>query len=271
MVLDLDFQYQESRVDNTILRLKERGETFLDDSLRLSNIGMLIRGDHLRDEFELRVIQDTTNQIDSLVSDIIDWMVEKHSKEWHRIVDKLKSRARAGYGSTIQSDEFVISRKELLISIGENIHQAALSYDKKRESAQLSKKVHQSMFQALAIAGASALGVGALLSVSLLDITGILGASALAATGLCIIPYRRVTVKKEFNKKISEFREKILTTLNSHFEHEVHNNCVKIRDAVSPFSTFVQKEQKRNARASAELEEFSKRIKEIQNQVNKSQ
>lgn len=195
-------------------------------------------------------------------------MVEKHSKEWKRIVDKLKSRAKVTYGSSVQPDEYVISRKELLTSIGNHIHEAALSYDKTQESAQLSKKIHQSMFQAVAIAGASALGVGALLSISLLDITGILGASAVAALGFCIIPYRRITVKKDFDKKISEFREKILTTLDSHFEQELQNNNLKISDAISPFASFVHKEQKRNAEAAKELELLSEKIKSLQNKVN---
>jgi len=266
--LKRDFKYQESRVDNTILRLRERGESYLDNILRLSNITMLVRDEKMKTDFELNVVQDTTTQIDSLVSDIIDWLVEKNTKHWTHILKSLKARAHAG-ATEVHSDHFVITRKDLLKTIGDGIHSIVDSYDKKQESVNLSKKVQQSMFQAVAVAGASALGMGALLSVSLLDITGILGASALAATGLCIIPYRRVTVKKEFNSKINDYREKIISSLRNHFENEVHNNSRKIRDAISPFSTFVQKEEKRHKEAIQQLDELTKQIKELQAQVSK--
>ena len=125
------------------------------------------------------------------------------------------------------------------------------------------------MFHAVALAGASALGMGALLSVSLLDFTGILGASALAATGLCIIPYRRVTVKREFDKKIDNLRERLMGALQTHFDDELHNSCTKIRDAISPFSTYVQKQERHYKEHSVKLDELVEQTKTLQDKIHK--
>ena len=61
-------------MDNLLLRLKERGESFLDETLRMSNVLLLFNDQKIKSDFELKVIRDTTAQIDSMISDIIDWM-----------------------------------------------------------------------------------------------------------------------------------------------------------------------------------------------------
>ena len=267
MVNSLDFKYQESRVDNVLLRLRERGESYLDSTLRLSNIALLMQSERMKSDFEVKVIKDTTSQIDGLVSDIIDWMVDRHTKQWKQIVNSLQSRKSTTSDAAFN---FEVTRKELLRSIGNDIHEIVETYDKTEESNILSKRIQQSMMQAVAIAGASALGMGALLSVSLLDFTGVLGASALAATGLCIIPYRRVTVKKEFDQKVDDLRNRIMSALVSHFDDEIQNSNIKIRDAISPFSSFVRKEQKNHKVLSEELEVLSKKIETLQRDISLS-
>merc|ERR1712130_982112 len=194
-------------------------------------------------------------------------MVDRHTKQWKHIMTSLQSRKSAASESAFN---FEVTRKELLASIGNDIHDIVLTYDKTQESNILSKRIQQSMMQAVAIAGASALGMGALLSVSLLDFTGVLGASALAATGLCIIPYRRVTVKKEFDEKVDDLRSRIMSALVTHFEDEIQNSNIKIRDAISPFSSFVRKEQKNHKILSEELNQLSQKIEELQREVSLS-
>lgn len=256
-------------MDNLLLRLKERGESFLDETLRMSNVLLLFNDQKIKSDFELKVIRDTTAQIDSMISDIIDWMVEKNSKEWKRILASLETRNQA-VNHRIQFGNFEVTRKQLLETLGAQVHQVAFSYDKENESKLLSQKVQQSMFQAVALTGASALGMGALLSVSLLDFTGILGASAVAAVGLCVIPYRRVTVKKDFDQRVGDLRERILSALNSHFEDELQNNSIKLRDAVSPFSTFVQKEEKHLQEATQNLDDLTNRIQVLQRAIQQT-
>lgn len=230
-----------------IQQLRLRGDTYLDETLRIGNIASLLSADKLKTEFEYRVVNDTANQIDMMVSGVIDWLVDKNTREWKPTLTSLRSRGKAE-SSGVLGDQFVITRTELLESIGNSVTRVVRSYDKEHESYLLAGKIRSSMMQAVAIAGASALGLGALLSVSLLDFTGIIGASALAAGGLAIIPYRRASVKKEFHSKIDGLHTSISATLDNHFQHELFNSVGKIKEAFSPFSStsLVNKEKSLN-------------------------
>ncbi len=48
--------------------------------------------------------------------------------------------------------------------------------------------------------------MGALVTASLLDWTGLAGAGVLAITGVLILPYQRHRIKTELHKKVAELR-----------------------------------------------------------------
>ena len=108
----------------------------------------------------------------------------------------------ARYNERQSNAQFDYNRKQLLDTIGVEVHRSAKAFDKETEALKFTSIVRSTLFQTLAITGAGALGLGAVLSASLLDFTGLLGASVVAVGGLCIIPYKRRVVKKEFLTKV---------------------------------------------------------------------
>jgi hypothetical protein len=70
-----------------------------------------------------------------------------------------------------------------------------------------------------------ALGLGALLvallHTTLLDVTGILGASAVAALGLYVLPYRRSKIKEDLRRRINLLRDQLNAAMNRQFEKEL--------------------------------------------------
>ena len=79
-------------MENILHRLEQRGLDFFDTTMRITNIGQLIRGDKVRAEFEKRVLADVPKQIEEQVQRMIDWLVQKDLQEWQRVMTYVQRR-----------------------------------------------------------------------------------------------------------------------------------------------------------------------------------
>src|SRR3972149_5358163 len=73
-----------AEMENILHRLEQRGLDFFDNTLRLTNIQQLIRGDRVRAQFEKQVLADVPQQIEVQVQRLIDWLVQKDLQEGQR-------------------------------------------------------------------------------------------------------------------------------------------------------------------------------------------
>ena len=107
--------------------------------------------------------------------------------------------------------------------------------------------------------GAISLGaiIAALATTTLVDVTGILAASFVAAVGLFILPARRAKAKSELAQKISELRRTLMATLTEQFEHESERSLLRIREAVGPYTRFVRAERDRLHEMHTQIEEVT--------------
>ncbi len=189
-----DFKYQSSRVDNVLYEMAERGDRFFDEMLRIGRIFDLVNGEKVRAEFERQVVADTSQQIERHVSDLIDWMVERDYRQWHDVIDYLNRRATQHAEQMVGQvgSEFEFNRQNMLASVGRDAQRVIEGYDREAESRKLAQEVQRAIIQTAAVqVGALGALLVALLQTTLLDITGVLGASAVAALGLYVLPYRR--------------------------------------------------------------------------------
>jgi hypothetical protein len=81
------------------------------------------------------------------------------------------------------------------------------------------------------------------LSATLADVTGVLAAGALAALGFYIIPNKRRRAKLELQDKINELRERLGRALTGQFEIEIKRSLTSIREAMRPYTRFVETQQ----------------------------
>jgi hypothetical protein len=104
---------------------------------------------------------------------------------------------------------------------------------------------------------AGAIGLGALMVVllhtTLLDVTGLLAAGAVAALGFYILPRRRAQLKAEMRANIVELREKLKTALDKEFEQELSDSLLRIRDAIGPYTRFVRIERDKFEKIQTDL------------------
>ena len=250
-----------AEIENILYRLEQRGLDFFDSTMRLTNVQNLIRGDKVRAEFEKLVLADVPQQIEEQVQRLIDWLVQKDLHEWQQVMSYLQRRRAQnlehlvgeGYGPR------ETRRRELIDTVGKSVQTIVNTYDRDEEARQLAASVETAVAQT-AILEASAVGLGALISIAVLsssmDITGILAASTMAVLGFFVIPYKRKQGKEKFKEKMKALRERLVGTLTTQFKEEREIVIARLKDGVAPYTRYVHSELERVEAAEATLAEL---------------
>ena len=245
-----DFKYHLSHVDNVLYAMAERGNRFFDETIRLSRILDLINADRIQGMFEREVVADTAAQIEAHTLELIDWMVAQEFKEWQDVTEYLSRRAARhadqmiGPVSGIRGFEF--NRQALLESVGQAAREAVATYDRSAEARALAESVQIAVAET-AIVEVGAIGLGALLvkllAVTVADVTGLLAAGAVAALGLYVIPAKRRRAQKDLQEKIAALRGRLGQALTEQFEVELGRSMMRIREAIQPYTRFIETQQ----------------------------
>lgn len=253
-----DFKYQRSHVDNVLYEMAERGDRFFDETLRISRIFDLVNAEKVRGEFEREVVGDTSRLIERHVNELIDWLVERDYRQWRAVMDYLNRRASQHADKLVGqvTGEFEFNRQTMLASVGREAQHVVDGYDREAESLKLAQEVQKAIIQTAAVE-VGALGLGALLvailHTTLLDITGIVGAGAIAALGLYVLPYRRGKVKAELRERIDVLRGQLENALEKQFEQELNAGIRRIHEAIAPYTRFVRVEREKLERLETDL------------------
>jgi small GTP-binding protein len=254
-----DFKFQRSHVDNVLYEMAERGDRFFDEVLRIGRIFDLVNGEKVRGEFEREVVADTSLEIERHVNELIDWLVDRDYRQWRAVMEYMARRATQHADKIVGqvTSDFEFNRQNMLASVGREAQEVVNGYDREAESLKLAQEVQKAIIQTAALE-VGALGLGALLvailHTTLLDITGIIGASAVAALGLYVLPYRRSKVKKELRERIDVLREQLEGALERQFEQELITSVQRIHEAIAPYTRFVRVEREKLERIEADLQ-----------------
>lgn len=267
-----DFAYQSNRVENVLYEMVERGDKYFDEVLRITRIMELVNSEKLRGEFEREVVGDTSRQIERHVNDLIDWMIDKDYKQWRSVMDYIRRRANQHADRIVGSVEsdFELNRQNLLIRIGHNAQRVADSFDRETESLKMAQEVQRAIFQTAAVE-VGALGLGTALVLILqgvwLDLTGILGASAVAALGLYVLPYKRNQVKAQLREQIGELRTQLNSAITRQFERELADGRARLQEAIAPYTRFVRGEREKLDKLDADLRHIKAEMTAIRNRI----
>jgi small GTP-binding protein len=243
-----EFKYHLSHVDNVLYGMSERGNRFFDDTIRIQRILDLVNADRVRGMFEREVIADTSADVESHTRDLIDWLVDQDYRQWQAVMDFLNKRITQHEGQIIGrvGGAFESNRQALLQSVGQAARDVVATYDHSAEARELADSVQRAVAQT-AIVEVGAIGLGALLlkvlATALADVTGVLAAGAVAALGLYVIPNKRRQAKQELNTKINELRGRLSGALTDQFDTELTRSLARIREAMRPYTRFVETQQ----------------------------
>ncbi len=257
-----------AEVENILHRLEQRGLDFFDNTMRLTNVQNLIRGDKVRAVFEEQVLADVPHQIEEQVQRLIDWLVQKDLHEWQQVMSYLQRRRAQnlehlvgeGYGPR------EARRRELIDTVGRSVQTIVNSYDRNQEASELARSVEAAVAQT-ALLEVGAVGLGTLVSIAVLsssmDITGILAASTMAILGFFVIPFKRKQAKDQFKEKMQTLRGKLLSALETQFNNERENAITRMKEGVAPYTRYVRSEIERIESSETKLAGLRQSLSEL--------
>jgi small GTP-binding protein len=262
-----------AEVENILHRLEQRGLDFFDNTLRLTNIHNLVRGDLVRAQFEKQVLADVPQKIEEQVQRMIDWLVQKDLHEWQQVMNYLQRRRALNVDHIVGdgSGPRETHRRELIDTVGKTAQTIVETYDRNQEASELAKSVETAVAQT-ALLEAGAVGLGALLAAvvasSALDITGILAAGTMAILGLFVIPYKRKQAKDRFKEKIELLRMKLIETLTTLFNNECTGAVSRLKDGVAPYTRYIRAERENIEKAESAVAELQQKLSTLHAQCN---
>jgi hypothetical protein len=202
--------------------------------------------DKIRGEFDRQVVAGTEQQIDTVVDELIDWMVDQDLKIWKSVTDYIDRRRLTQYEEGLIGEvggQFRYDRRALLESVASRTQEEVDRYDLDAEANELAESVRNAV-ATVAVAEAGAVGLGALVvaaaSTVAVDVTGILAASLLAGLGLFVLPNKRRQAKRDFHAKAEELEQRLIEVMREQFEHELARSMDRVREAISPYTRFVR-------------------------------
>lgn len=254
-----------AEMENILHRLEQRGLDFFDNTLRITNIQELMRGDKVRAQFEKKVLAEVPQQIEDQVQRLIDWLVQKDLQEWQRVMTYVQRRRALHMehivGEGLEPRE--MRRRELIDSMGKTVQRIVETYDRDKEASALAAHVETAVAQT-ALLEVGAVGLGTLVTAAVLssslDVTGILAAGTLAIVGFFVIPYKRKQAKDNFREKMITLRTDLLETLTTQFTKEAENAVARLKDGVTPYTRYVRSERERVDKSEATLAKLRQRL-----------
>ncbi|HEX6799726.1 MAG TPA: dynamin family protein [Ktedonobacterales bacterium] len=263
------FKQRLRAAQTIVLEMRDRGDRFFDDIVRLARVPDLVRGERVRAEFEREVIADAPDRIAEAADDLIDWIAEQEHRLWQSVHEYLARRRQASASALgapgAGDDEHVVggigagfefNRRAVLKRVATAVDGAVRTYDRDEETRQLAGSL-QGAVLATAAAGVGAIGLGVgvavLVGTAAADLTGITAAIVLGGLGLGVLPLQRRRAKAQLDARTRELGDTLSTTLREQFERELEAGAQRLREALAPYTRFVRIERERVEAARAEL------------------
>ncbi len=268
-----NFDFRMSDIENVLYEMEQRGQDFFDETLRLGRTFDLFNKQRIQQEFEEQVVADAPQRIEARVAELIDWMVDADLRQWQAVNDHVAERRRAHKDRIVEDaagGTFHVDREKLIDEVGREAQRVVETYDKAYEAESIALGAQTAVATLAAVEiGAVSLGtlVAVLATTAAADITGIALAGVMAVLGLFLIPARRRQAKAEMREKIATLRERLVSSLKEHFEHEMERSLHHINDAIAPYTRFVRSEQSKLEEVQGVLSQARTGLERVKIQV----
>ncbi|MEZ5991189.1 MAG: dynamin family protein [Planctomycetota bacterium] len=252
-------------IDNIILEMEKRGRNWVDDNVKLTNMGMLRSAERFRARFKEEVIKDYEVKIDDTLNKAVDWFMKKYLKVWQDttqyFADQAALRPHDGMVGKV-GNKFEYNREKIYDLVRADAKDKIKNYDYEDQMRQFMSRCATGVNSAI---GGSLIGVGAGAAVVALttaagftwvDITGILAGLTLVGGSLLVLPMQRRKIKAEFSKKITELKQALAEVLENQIKKEAREAVEKIRESFGPFFDYVN-------RTTGSVEDSIKKVKDI--------
>lgn len=258
---------QLNRVGRLLSEFEARADKFIDASLRMGNFRQLINSRELEKGFREQAVADLPEAIERQFGTMIDRFVEANLHFWEDVQAFLIRRQPSG---DIARTRFSYDRHALLEGIAGSASRHIAEVTEAQLTRQLAADTEEAMKGVVGLgAGGVGLGViGVVLAGTLAaDFTFIFSGLALGSLGLLILPSRRLKALRQLRVKVAELRESLEAIVRREYGREQERADTRLRDAMSPFTRFIEGEQKRLEQAQTQARGLREQLEQLKREV----
>jgi hypothetical protein len=224
-------------------------------SVALSNMGMLLKKDAVEKAFVEQVIQSTSRDVERRARGLAEWVSDKTTRNvadaaciFARRVGERKAeiaRTSASLDHSV-SDRLhfsaevdgVASVEQLMSGLSDAAADLTANFKPDAEGKRIADSLSASVMSTIAVELGAAGVMGALLSVSALDVFGVASTGVLATGGLLVLPRRRRVLRTEIRARVTLLRSRLEKELRGRVDQHMQTHGERVQVAVDPFASF---------------------------------
>lgn len=262
------------RIKNVLLDLRNRAYDFVDDFLQIRNVFDITSKEKTEHLFHEKVVKDSNQQIEDVLTEAADWMVKKSMRVWDETLEYYKQQLnRDRHREKIIGEiggQFAYDRNTIYQNVIRESREKIKAFDFQEESRRILKAFQNAMIH-FAATEVGAIGVGAVLilifEALLFDITGILASGVLVTAGFFILPRKRKQAKEAFDSRIQELITELDTSISQQFDAYMLEKFEQLNETLSPFDRFCRSEHDELEAARTELQKLTQRLSSLQQEI----
>jgi small GTP-binding protein len=243
-------------VEKLLFDLERRAGDFVERAVRLGRMADIMQPERLRADFERVVVADLHRTVDKRVDEIAEWVAAGDAAHWEGIAEHVERRQAVHAGSAGQVGAPKHDRSRLSRDVRRDVQRTLETFDHRAEARRLSHGARQALMGTVLLqVGAVVLGVfvGMLSDAAVDEVSGMLIAAGLSATGFLLLPTYRRRARSSLVEKVGALREALVTRLKAAFDRELDQGRLRALEALGPYRRYVGSETERLRRQRDEL------------------
>ena len=267
MIKEIDRSMKE--IHAIFADVKLRGHQYFEELFVIKNLPNILKKDKNRLLFQENVLQNMPTEVERKTTELVENLALQQQRMVQLVRLQIEARNSQFPGSELPK-EMLDQRSELMTRMQNSID----SILDKIES-DIAMNIGMKHAQAAVTAGlaieVSAIGIGAALTTIATtvaaDLLGIVAAFWVGVAGFLVLPYYKKKAQREFDEKITDIEEKLVTSLRNEFTQEVVDQISRINNATRPFERFVEASIETGEKQLETLDDIREKINRLNEEL----
>lgn len=222
--------------------VKIRGNDYFEDLFVVKNIPNILKKDKNRVLFQENVLQNMPTDVERKTTELVESLGAQQQRMVQLVRLQIENRNSQFPGADMPKE--ILEQRSELIKRMQNSIDSILEKIESDIALNIGMKHAQAAVTAGFAIEVSAIGIGAALTTIATtvaaDLLGIVAAFWVGVAGFLVLPYYKKKAQREFDEKITEIEDKLVTSLQGEFTQEVDDQITQINNATRPFERFVE-------------------------------
>ncbi len=267
MIKEIDRSMKE--IHAIFADVKLRGHQYFEELFVIKNLPNILKKDKNRLLFQENVLQNMPTEVERKTTEL----VENLSLQQQRMVQlvRLQIEARNSQFPGSELPKEMLDRRSELMTRMQNSIDSILDKIESDIAMNIGMKHAQAAVTAGLAIEVSAIGIGAALTTIATtvaaDLLGIVAAFWVGVAGFLVLPYYKKKAQREFDEKITDIEEKLVTSLRNEFTQEVEDQISRINNATRPFERFVEASIETGEKQLETLDDIREKINRLNEEL----